>query len=99
MPDWNPDERCNPICWVRKDGGWALAIFELWQVVRDHREFTGKHHYDVHRLMAVAGVFGGEKHRAVVMSEDLAEVMGALKVVDNLMNTPEEALSLGGDDE
>ncbi len=88
---WDPEEHCQPVCWTRKDGGWAAKIWEFWLTVKTYTDSDG---------WAVDwGAFSNAIPKQ--LREDDAErqeLIRALRVCANVMNAGAKSAAYRGPD-
>ena len=74
-----------PVCWTRRDGGWAAEVWELWTLVRD---------YDEARGWQVNWSAFGQLVPARVRDDDEArmELAHGLAICASVVNNPKDSL-------
>lgn len=82
---WDPVERCRPVCWTRRDGGWAADVWEWWQSARKQGELTGAWGIDYDAFAQVVP-------RAVREDDEARlDVIRAMQVCAFTLNNPKAA--------
>jgi hypothetical protein len=78
---------------VRADGGWALRVWQLWQVCREADSMSGQWRFDAELFKLVVP-------RAILRDDDerVEWVMG-MKVCDYALNHREELMAPEEDDD